>query len=64
MRVMFTGGSGKAGRVVVPYLMEQGHRVLNVDKVPLDIPGSGQPDRRHHRQRTDVQRVVRLRRIR
>ena len=39
MRVMFTGGSGKAGRVVVAYLMEQGHRVLNVDKVPLDIPG-------------------------
>ena len=39
MRVLFTGGSGKAGRVVVPYLMEQGHRVLNVDKVPLDLPG-------------------------
>jgi len=39
MRILFTGGSGKAGRVVVRYLMEQGHRVLNVDKVPLDLPG-------------------------
>ena len=39
MRVLFTGGSGKAGRVVVPYLIEQGHRVLNVDKVPLEVPG-------------------------
>jgi nucleoside-diphosphate-sugar epimerase len=39
MRVFFTGGSGKAGRHVVPYLLEQGHRVLNVDKVPLDHPG-------------------------
>ncbi len=39
MRVLFTGGSGKAGRVVVPYLIEQGHRVLNVDKVPLDLEG-------------------------
>ncbi|MGB5559324.1 MAG: NAD(P)-dependent oxidoreductase [Paracoccaceae bacterium] len=40
MRVLFTGGSGKAGRVVVPYLIEQGHRVLNVDRVPLDLPGA------------------------
>jgi len=39
MRILFTGGSGKAGRHVVPYLIEQGHRVLNVDKVPLDLPG-------------------------
>jgi len=39
MRILFTGGSGKAGRHVVPYLMEQGHRVLNVDKVPLEAPG-------------------------
>jgi nucleoside-diphosphate-sugar epimerase len=39
MRVLFTGGAGKAGRHVVPYLMSKGHRVLNVDLVPLDLPG-------------------------
>lgn len=39
MRILFTGGSGKAGRHVVPYLMDQGHRVLNVDLVPLDVEG-------------------------
>ena len=39
MRVLFTGGSGKAGRHAVAHLLAQGHRVLNVDKVPLDLPG-------------------------
>jgi nucleoside-diphosphate-sugar epimerase len=39
MRVLFTGGSGKAGRHAVPYLIEQGHRVLNLDLTPLDQPG-------------------------
>lgn len=39
MRILFTGGSGKAGRHAVAYLLEQGHRVLNVDLVPLDLPG-------------------------
>ncbi|OYX22574.1 MAG: hypothetical protein B7Z10_13060 [Rhodobacterales bacterium 32-66-7] len=39
MRVLFTGGSGKAGRHVVPYLVAQGHRVLNFDLVPLGLPG-------------------------
>ena len=39
LRVLFTGGSGKAGRHVVPYLMERGHLVLNADLVPLDRPG-------------------------
>jgi len=38
-RIVFTGGSGKAGRHVVPYLIERGHRVVNVDLVPLDAPG-------------------------
>ncbi|WP_417690995.1 NAD-dependent epimerase/dehydratase family protein [Roseibium sp.] len=38
-RILFTGGSGKAGRHVVPYLLEQGHRVVNVDLTPLDHPG-------------------------
>lgn len=39
MRILFTGGTGKAGRHAVPYLLEQGHRVLNVDLLPLDHPG-------------------------
>ncbi|MGY6742764.1 MAG: NAD-dependent epimerase/dehydratase family protein [Cecembia sp.] len=38
-RIFFTGGSGKAGKHVVPYLLEQGHRVMNVDLKPLDYPG-------------------------
>lgn len=39
MRILFTGGSGKAGRHAVSYLVDRGHRVLNVDLVPLDHPG-------------------------
>lgn len=39
MRILFTGGSGKAGRHVVPYLIGQGHRVVNLDLVPLDVEG-------------------------
>jgi nucleoside-diphosphate-sugar epimerase len=35
---MFTGGSGKAGRHVVDYLVGQGHQVLNIDTKPLDNP--------------------------
>ncbi len=38
-RIFFTGGSGKAGKHVIPYLLDQGHRVMNVDLVPLDHPG-------------------------
>lgn len=38
-RIFFTGGSGKAGKYVIPYLLDQGHRVMNVDLVPLDHPG-------------------------
>jgi nucleoside-diphosphate-sugar epimerase len=33
MRVVVTGGSGKAGRAVVSDLVEHGHQVLNVDLV-------------------------------
>ena len=36
---MFTGGAGKAGKHVIPYLLEQGHQVLNIDLKPLDHPG-------------------------
>jgi nucleoside-diphosphate-sugar epimerase len=37
-RIMFTGGSGKAGRHVVRHLVEHGHQVLNLDTKPLDNP--------------------------
>ena len=40
MRILFTGGSGKAGRYVVAHLVEQGHRVLNLDLTPSNIPGA------------------------
>ncbi len=39
MRILFTGGSGKAGRHVCRYLRGKGHRVVNVDLKPLDEPG-------------------------
>tara|TARA_R110002124_G_scaffold287335_9_gene473293 strand:- start:4318 stop:5220 length:903 start_codon:yes stop_codon:yes gene_type:complete len=38
-RILFTGGAGKAGKHVVPFLLAQGHRVMNVDLKPLDHPG-------------------------
>lgn len=39
MRILFTGGSGKAGRHVVRHLIAAQHRVLNLDLVPIEIPG-------------------------
>jgi nucleoside-diphosphate-sugar epimerase len=39
--ILFTGGTGKAGRHVVPYLQEQGHKILNVDLEPLEHSGVG-----------------------
>jgi nucleoside-diphosphate-sugar epimerase len=36
MRVVVTGGSGKVGRAVIRELLEHGHEVLNVDRVPPD----------------------------
>ncbi len=39
MRVLFTGGSGKAGRHAVAHLISRGHRVLNLDLVTLDMDG-------------------------
>jgi UDP-glucose 4-epimerase len=38
-RIVFTGGSGKAGRHVVPWLNAEGYDILNVDLKPLDCPG-------------------------
>jgi nucleoside-diphosphate-sugar epimerase len=37
-RIMFTGGSGKAGRHVVQDLLDHGYEVLNLDTKPLDNP--------------------------
>lgn len=37
-RIVFTGGSGKAGRYAVQHLVEHGYRVLNIDTKPLDNP--------------------------
>ena len=38
-RIVFTGGSGKAGRHAVPHLLAKGYTILNVDLKPLDLPG-------------------------
>jgi nucleoside-diphosphate-sugar epimerase len=35
MRVVVTGGSGKAGKHVLPYLAAQGHEILNLDLIPF-----------------------------
>lgn len=40
MRIFFTGGSGKAGKHAISYLLGQGHQVLNVDRVPSGLPCS------------------------
>jgi len=37
-RIMFTGGSGKAGHHVVQYLVDYGYEVLNLDTKPLNNP--------------------------
>ncbi|HUB05226.1 MAG TPA: NAD(P)-dependent oxidoreductase [Solirubrobacteraceae bacterium] len=42
MKIAVTGGSGKAGRAVVRDLLEHGHDVLNIDRVPS--PESRDPD--------------------
>ncbi len=38
-RIIFTGGTGKAGRHAVPHLLGLGYSVLNLDLKPLDLPG-------------------------
>jgi nucleoside-diphosphate-sugar epimerase len=43
VKLIVTGGSGKAGRAVVRDLLEHGHDVLNVDLVPPPAPGSDAP---------------------
>jgi nucleoside-diphosphate-sugar epimerase len=38
-RIIFTGGTGKAGRHAVPHLQARGYDILNVDLKLLDLPG-------------------------
>lgn len=38
-RILFTGGAGKAGRHVVPWLIAKGYQVHNIDLTPLDVLG-------------------------
>ena len=38
-RIVFTGGTGKAGRHAVPHLLAKGYKILNVDLKPLELPG-------------------------
>jgi nucleoside-diphosphate-sugar epimerase len=40
-RVVFTGGTGKAGRHALPCLQSKGYELLNVDLKPFDHPGIG-----------------------
>lgn len=37
-RILFTGGTGKAGRHALPWLLEQGHDILNFDRQAFDHP--------------------------
>ena len=38
-RILFTGGTGKAGRHALPWLLDQGYEILNVDLQRFDHPG-------------------------
>lgn len=38
-RILFTGGTGKAGRHVMPWLHARGHALLNFDLKPFEHPG-------------------------
>jgi len=38
-RIVFTGGSGKAGRHAVSHLLAKGYQILNVDLKPLELKG-------------------------
>lgn len=38
-RIIFTGGTGKAGRHAIPHLLGKGYEILNLDLKPLDCPG-------------------------
>jgi nucleoside-diphosphate-sugar epimerase len=38
-RIIFTGGTGKAGKHAVKYLADKGYKILNLDLKPLDQSG-------------------------
>lgn len=38
-RIIFTGGTGKAGRHMLPHLLARGYSILNLDLKPFDHPG-------------------------
>ena len=38
-KIFVTGGSGKAGKHLIPYLLEKGYSVINADLVPLLMDG-------------------------
>jgi nucleoside-diphosphate-sugar epimerase len=38
-RIVFAGGTGKAGRHVLPHLMSKGYELLNIDLRPFEHPG-------------------------
>lgn len=38
-RIVFTGGTGKAGRHAVRHLLAKDYSILNLDLKPLDLPG-------------------------
>jgi UDP-glucose 4-epimerase len=44
MRIAITGGSGELGRTLIPYLIEQGHTALSIDRA-LPPPGPPSPRR-------------------
>ncbi|KAF2119005.1 UDP-glucose 4-epimerase [Lophiotrema nucula] len=51
-RIVFTGGSGKAGRHVIPELLKRGHTVLNLDLT--DFPKEHDPEGKVFTLRTDL----------
>ncbi|MFC8040520.1 NAD-dependent epimerase/dehydratase family protein [Paenarthrobacter sp. NPDC057355] len=54
MKVAVTGGSGKLGRSVVRRLTQDGHQVLNIDRVGTRGPGYVNVDLRNYGQVVDV----------
>ena len=38
-KIVFTGGSGRAGRHALAHLVSKGYSILNVDLKPVDVPG-------------------------
>lgn len=48
MQIAVTGGNGDLGRSLVPYLLEQGHTVISIDRVmPMRGTHPHSPDLRH-----------------